>query len=71
MEPIGLEQNDDRLVNITFTDVMKVVASDNTTPEDKMVYIYLLNVIMDMDEKIERMNNTLNELQNTQDEYED
>jgi hypothetical protein len=63
MEPIGFEKNDERLMNITFTDVIQVVASDNTTPEDKMVYIYLLNVIMDMDEKITRMNNTLKELE--------
>jgi hypothetical protein len=71
MEPIGFEKNDERLVNITFTDVIQVVASDNTTPEDKMVYIYLLNVIMDMDEKITRMNNTLKELENKKNEYED
>jgi len=63
MDPIGFEKNDERLMNITFTDVIQVVASDNTTPEDKMVYIYLLNVIMDMDEKITRMNNTLKELE--------
>lgn len=71
MEPIGFEKNDERLMNITFTDVIQVVASDNTTPEDKMVYIYLLNVIMDIDEKIERMKNTLQELENKKNEYED
>ena len=71
MEPIGFEKNDERLMNITITDVIQVVTSDNTTPEDKMVYIYLLNVIMDIDEKIERMKNTLQELENKKNEYED
>jgi len=48
MEDLNL----DREIKITFTDVMRIIADDNTTPEQKMVYIYLLNVIMDLDERV-------------------
>ena len=47
------------IVNINFNDVMQVIASNDTKPTEKMVYIYLLNVIMDMDEKIQDINNKL------------
>jgi hypothetical protein len=43
------------LINITFTDVMQVIASEDTCPNDKLVYIYLLNVIMDLNEKVDKL----------------
>lgn len=61
MEFTGLTE---QIVNITFTDVMQVIASNDTKPTEKMVYIYLLNVIMDMDEKIEDIKNKINEYEN-------
>lgn len=48
---------------ITFTDVMKVIASDETKATDKMVYIYLLNALMDLDEHIGRLEEKLNDIQ--------
>jgi hypothetical protein len=48
-------ENEKNLINITFTDVMQVIASEDTCPNDKMVYIYLLNVIMDLHEKVDRL----------------
>lgn len=49
------EQKNQNLINITFTDVMQIIASKDTNPEAKMVYIYLLNVIMDLDEKVSKL----------------
>jgi hypothetical protein len=34
---------------------MQVISSEDTCPNDKMVYIYLLNVIMDLHEKVDRL----------------
>lgn len=48
-------ENEKNLINITFTDVMQVISSEDTCPNDKMVYIYLLNVIMDLHEKVDRL----------------
>lgn len=48
-------ENEKNLINITFTDVMQVIASEDTCPNDKMVYIYLLNVIMDLNEKVDKL----------------
>jgi hypothetical protein len=61
--------NQENLVNISFTDVIKVISSDTTTPEDKMVYIYLLNVIMDTNERIDELQRKLNI--KDENEYED
>jgi len=49
------EEQQGRLVNITFNDVMQVIASDKTCEDDKLVYIYLLNVIMDLHEKVDKL----------------
>ena len=49
------EEQNQNLINITFTDVMQIIASKDTNPEAKIVYIYLLNVIMDLDEKIRKI----------------
>lgn len=62
--------NQENLVNITFNDMMQVVISEETTPNQKMAYIYLLNVIMDMDEKITDIKNKINEYENGK-KYED
>jgi len=48
-------ENEQNLINITFTDVMQVIASEDTCPNDKLVYIYLLNVIMDLHEKVDKL----------------
>lgn len=58
MEMTGLTE---QIVNINFTDVMQVIASNDTKPTEKMVYIYLLNVIMDLDEKIQDIKSKLEE----------
>jgi len=52
---------------------MQVIASEETCHNDKMVYIYLLNVIMDMGERIDELSVKVNTLENTKDEnkYED
>ena len=49
------EEGQARLANITFNDVMQVIASNNTPEDDKFVYIYLLNVIMDLHEKVDKL----------------
>jgi hypothetical protein len=49
-----MEENKN-IINITFTDVMQVISSEDTCPNDKMVYIYLLNVIMDLSEKVDKL----------------
>lgn len=49
------EEQQSRLANITFNDVMQVIASNNTPEDDKLVYIYLLNVIMDLHEKVDKL----------------
>ena len=51
--------NQENLVNISFTDVIKIISSDETTPEQKMVYIYLLNVIMDTNERVDKLQQTI------------
>ena len=61
METTG---NTGQIMNITFTDVMQIIASNDTKPTEKMVYIYLLNVIMDLDEKITILQNQMNEYVN-------
>lgn len=48
------ELDKENLYNITFTDVMKLLASDNVTEEHKIIYIYLLNFIMDINEKVDK-----------------
>ena len=53
MEFTDLKQ--ENIINITFTDVMQVIASEDTCPNDRLVYIYLLNVIMDLHEKVDRL----------------
>jgi len=65
--------NQENLVNISFTDVMQVIASEETCHNDKMVYIYLLNVIMDMGERTDELSVKVNTIENTKDEnkYED
>lgn len=63
--------NQENLVNITFMDVMKIVSSDETTPNQKLVYIYLLNVIMDTNERIDKLQQTIdkfNSMVNVDDE---
>lgn len=50
-----MENEEKNLINITFTDVMQVIASEDTCPNDKLVYIYLLNVIMDLNEKVDKL----------------
>lgn len=60
MEFTNLNQED--LVNITFMDVMKIISSDEPTPNQKLVYIYLLNVIMDTNERIDKLETTIKEL---------
>jgi hypothetical protein len=62
--------NKENLVNISFTDVIQIVSSEATTPEQKLVYIYLLNVIMDTNERIDKLENLLKEKSN-ENEYED
>lgn len=42
-------------VEVKFTDVMRIIADDNTPMDTKMVYIYLLNVIMDFDEQLGKL----------------
>jgi len=61
--------NQENLVNISFTDVMKIVSLDTTTTEQKMMYIYLLNVIMDTNERIDELQRKLNI--KDENEYED
>jgi hypothetical protein len=61
MEFTDLKQ--ENLINISFTDMMRVISSEETTEANKIAYIYLLNVIMDMDEKIQKITNTINELE--------
>ena len=61
MECTDLKQ--ENLINISFTDMMRVISSEETTEANKIAYIYLLNVIMDMDEKIQKITNTINELE--------
>jgi hypothetical protein len=61
--------NQENLVNISFTDVMKIVSLDTTTTEQKMMYIYLLNVIMDTNERIDELQRKLNT--KDENEYED
>jgi len=51
--------NQENLVNISFTDVIKIISSDDTTPEQKLVYIYLLNVIMDTNERVDKLQQTI------------
>ena len=53
MEFTDLKQ--ENIINITFTDVMQVISSEDTCPKDRLVYIYLLNVIMDLHEKVDRL----------------
>lgn len=53
MEFTDLKQ--ENIINITFTDVMQVISSEDTCPNDRLVYIYLLNVIMDLHEKVDRL----------------
>ena len=62
--------NKENLVNISFTDVIQIVSSEATIPEQKLVYIYLLNVIMDTNERIDKLENLLKEKSN-ENEYED
>jgi len=52
----------ENLINITFTDVMKIIASEETSSNDKTVYIYLLNIIMDMSEKVDRLEAVVSDL---------
>jgi len=52
---IKIMEEDKNIINITFTDVMQVIASEDTCPNDKMVYIYLLNIIMDLNEKVDKL----------------
>lgn len=53
MEFTDLKQ--ENIINITFTDVMQVISSEDTCPNDRLVYIYLLNIIMDLHEKVDRL----------------
>ena len=65
--------NQENLVNISFTDVIKIISSDETTPEQKLVYIYLLNVIMDTNERVDKLQQTIdkfNSMVNVDDEDE-
>ena len=51
--------NQENLVNISFMDVMKIISDEETTPTQKLVYIYLLNVIMDTNERIDKLQQTI------------
>jgi hypothetical protein len=65
--------NQENLVNISFTDVIKIISSDDTTPEQKLVYIYLLNVIMDTNERLDKLQQTIdkfNSYVNMEEDYE-
>lgn len=67
-------ENEKNLINITFTDVMQVIASEDTCPNDKLVYIYLLNVIMDLHDKVDKLEAKLSTEDNISDDvkwYED
>ena len=67
-------ENEQNLINITFTDVMQVIASEDTCPNDKLVYIYLLNVIMDLHDKVDKLEAKLSTEDNISDDvkwYED
>ena len=61
--------NQENLVNISFTDVIKIISSDDTTPEQKLVYIYLLNVNMDTNERVDKLQQTIDKLQQTIDKF--
>lgn len=52
---------EENLVNISFSDVVNVISSDDTKVGEKMVYIYLLNLIMDMEDKIQNIKNKIKE----------
>ena len=65
--------NQENLVNITFMDVMKIISDEETTPNQKLVYIYLLNVIMDTNERVDKLQQTIdkfNSMVNVDDEDE-
>lgn len=42
-------------IEVKFTDVMRIIADERTPNETKMVYIYLLNAIMDFDEALGKL----------------
>ena len=42
-------------MNITFMDIMKIIGSDDTCENDKKVYIFLLNIIMELQEKVDKL----------------
>ena len=43
MEFTDLKQ--ENLINISFTDMMRVISSEETTEANKIAYIYLLNFL--------------------------
>jgi hypothetical protein len=50
-----MENNENKSIEVKFTDVMRIIADDNTPNDTKMVYIFLLNAIMDLDEQVGRL----------------
>jgi hypothetical protein len=53
-----MEQNEEdkkTQIEVKFTDVMRIIADDNTPDDTKRVYIFLLNAIMDLDEALGKL----------------
>lgn len=50
-----MEENDNKTIEVKFTDVMRVIADEKTSNDNKQVFIFLLNAIMELDEVIYRV----------------
>ena len=50
-------------IEVKFTDVMRIIADDKTPADTKMVYIFLLNAIMDLDEVVGKLEYKLEQLE--------
>lgn len=56
------EQDKKTQIEVKFTDVMRIIADDNTPNDTKMVYIFLLNAIMDLDEALGKLEYRLKDI---------
>lgn len=56
------EQDKKTQIEVKFTDVMRIIADDNTPDDTKRVYIFLLNAIMDLDEAVGKLEYKLEQL---------
>jgi len=52
-----MKDEQEELGLIKFMDVVRILSSDDVTPEVKIVMIYLVNKIVDLDIKIDELKN--------------